>query len=133
VSLQGWLLSETHAKNFTNITIVKALQKKGPVYLCDNANTPDSSEIEYSPQRCKSDDEIFQYDGSEDKLLILIEGNAGTGKTTSSYNICKRWISSKVLAEYCFVILICLRDQRHGDVTVPLYLFSKVEDYASML
>ena len=133
VSLQGWLHSETHAKKFTNITIVKALQKKGPVYLCDNANTPDSSEIEYSPHRCKSDDEIFKHDDSEDKLLILIEGNAGTGKTTYSYNICKRWMKSKVLAEYCFVVLIRLRDQRHGDVTDPKDLFTKVGDMAGIL
>ena len=136
VSLQGWLDSETHTKNYTNITIVKSSQKAGQGYLYNissSAEAANKHEIEYSAHRCKSDDEIFTFDDSKGKLLILIEGNAGTGKTTYSYNICKRWLSNNVLAEYCFVILVRLRDQRLGDITNPKDLFATMGDIAGSL
>jgi len=134
VSLQGWFDSKTHTKTYTNITIVKSTQKSGQAYLFNISSSTDTvhkREIEYSAHRCRSDDEIFKFDDSEEgKLLILIEGNAGTGKTSYSYNICKRWKSKNVLSEYSFVILVCLRDQRPGDVTNPKDLFASMGDTA---
>jgi len=133
VSKQGWLDSKMHTNCFTDITIVKSSQKSGQVYLYNISSSTDTAykrEMEYSAHRCTSDDEIFTFDNSEGKLLILLEGNAGTGKTSYSYNICRKWRSKNVLAEYCFVILVCLRDQSPGDVTNPKDLFVIMGDIA---
>ena len=120
VSLQGWHGSKMHKKSYTNVTIVKPSQKIGQDYLDLHTGAICEQEIE-----CTGD-EIFHYNESEGKLLILIEGNAGTGKTTYSYNICKKWAFNKVLLEYCFVILVHLRDQIPGDIKKPQDLFTNV-------
>ena len=131
VSLQGWHDSKTHKKSYTNVTIVKSSQRIGQDYLyIMRSGKICEQETEYKAHRCKTDDEIFQYDDSEGKLLILIEGNAGTGKTTYSYNICKKWVSNEVLIEYRFLILVHLRDQNPGDVKNPQDLFASMGDKA---
>ena len=86
---------------------------------------------ESSTHKCKSYDEIFKFDKENSKLLILIEGNAGTGKTTFAHNICKKWSSKSYLDEYSFIVLISLRDQQPGAIKEPKDLFISVGKIAS--
>ena len=53
--------------------------------------------------------DIFQVDCSTYQLL-LIEGNAGVGKTTLSYKVRKRWAQGDVLQQYSCIVLVLLRD-----------------------
>ena len=59
---------------------------------------------------------IFQVDCSSYQLL-LIEGNAGSGKTTLSYRVCKKWAQGDVLQQYSCIVLVQLRDIKPGAVT----------------
>ncbi|XP_065894819.1 NACHT, LRR and PYD domains-containing protein 3-like isoform X2 [Dysidea avara] len=127
VSLQGWHDSNINTKKFTDITIVKSIQtgEKDPQSTSTVALL--NREVEYSIHKCKSYDEIFKFDDNENgKLLILIEGNAGTGKTTFAQIVCKKWSSGDMLGDYSFVVLIRLRDQKPGAISEPKDLFINV-------
>ena len=132
VSLHGWHDSNINTKKFTDITIIKSIQKgeKDPQSTSTVALL--NREVEYSIHKCKSYDEIFKFDNNEDgKLLILIQGNAGTGKTTFAQNVCKKWSTGDMLDDYSFVVLICLRDQKPGAINEPKDLFINVGKTAS--
>ena len=43
---------------------------------------------------------------------VLIEGSPGIGKTTFSWELCRRWGRGEILQEYSLVILLRLRDKR---------------------
>ncbi len=53
--------------------------------------------------------DIFQIDRM-DRKVILIEGAPGSGKSTLSWDICKRWGAGKLFQEYEAVIMVQLRD-----------------------
>ncbi len=56
-------------------------------------------------------EDIFRIDQSGRKV-ILIEGAPGSGKSTLSWNICKRWGAGELFQEYEVVILVQLRDPK---------------------
>jgi len=91
-SVQGW--HDEKNSNFIDITI----EKIGHVHEYDPTHpwrTIPKAGInyarQYSAQICNSIAEMFQFDSSITRQLILIEGNAGTGKTTLSHKVCKEW------------------------------------------
>ena len=43
--------------------------------------------------------------------LVVIKGAPGGGKTTLSWEICKRWANGEVWTDYSFVVLLRLRDE----------------------
>ncbi len=53
--------------------------------------------------------DIFRID-QEDRKVILIEGAPGSGKSTLSWEICRRWGAGEIFQEYEAVILVQLRD-----------------------
>ncbi len=53
--------------------------------------------------------DIFRID-RKDRKVILIEGAPGSGKSTLSWDICKRWGAGELFQEYETVILVQLRD-----------------------
>ncbi len=53
--------------------------------------------------------DIFRID-QNDRKVILIEGAPGSGKSTLSWDICKRWGAGELFQEYEAVILVQLRD-----------------------
>ncbi len=53
--------------------------------------------------------DIFRID-QKDRKVILIEGAPGSGKSTLSWDICKRWGAGELFQEYEAVILVQLRD-----------------------
>ncbi len=53
--------------------------------------------------------DIFRIDRKERKV-ILIEGAPGSGKSTLSWDLCKRWGAGALFQEYEAVILVQLRD-----------------------
>ncbi len=54
-------------------------------------------------------EDIFKIDRARRKV-ILIEGAPGSGKSTLSWDICKRWGAGELFQEYEVVILVQLRD-----------------------
>ncbi len=52
---------------------------------------------------------IFQIDHACRKV-VLIEGAPGSGKSTLSWDICKRWGAGELFQKYEVVILVQLRD-----------------------
>ncbi len=53
--------------------------------------------------------DIFRID-QKDRKVILIEGAPGSGKSTLSWDTCKRWGAGELFQEYEAVILVQLRD-----------------------
>ncbi len=53
--------------------------------------------------------DIFRID-QKDRKVILVEGAPGSGKSTLSWDICKRWGAGELFQEYEAVILVQLRD-----------------------
>ncbi len=60
--------------------------------------------------------DIFQID-QKDRKVILIEGAPGSGKSTLSWDICRRWGAGKLFQEYEEVILVRLRDPKVQEAT----------------
>jgi len=124
-SVQSW--HDEKNSNFIDITI----EKIGHVY--DNELSHPWKTIpkagkkytrQYSAQKFKSYADMFQFDNFSTRKLILIEGNAGTGKTTLSHRVCKEWASKNILTEYTHVVLIHLRDQGPDQVASLEDLFA---------
>ena len=55
-------------------------------------------------------EEIFHYNLPNEDRVILVEGNAGIGKTFLAHELCKRWSNSSLLQCYILMIMIQLRD-----------------------
>ncbi len=60
--------------------------------------------------------DIFRID-QMDRKVVLIEGAPGSGKSTLSWDICKRWGAGELFQEYEAVILVQLRDPEVQAVT----------------
>ena len=132
VSLQRWYDNNINTQKFSDITIVKSIQKGEASNITGKALL--NHEVEFSLRKCKSYEEIFAFDrNKDDKLLILLEGNAGTGKTTFAQNVCKEWSTGDMLVDYSFVVLVCLRDQNPGTIKEPKDLFINVGKTASAI
>ena len=68
-------------------------------------------------------EEIFYNFYNEDRVIV-IEGNAGIGKTFWAHELCKQWSNDKLLQSYYLVIMIQLRDpniQKSNEVKHLLY------------
>ena len=55
-------------------------------------------------------EEIFHYNLPNEDRVILVEGNAGIGKTFLAHELCKQWSTDNLLQCYYLVIMIQLRD-----------------------
>ena len=117
VSTQGWFDNSVQ-KQFINVTLVKSQEKDTNYveeYYCSTQQMIIKGEVAYGTQEYVHYNEIFQIDCSIFQLL-LIEGNAGTGKTTLAYRVCKKWAKGEVLQQYSCILLLQLRDIKPGDV-----------------
>ena len=68
-------------------------------------------------------EEIFYSFPNEDRV-ILVEGNAGIGKTFLAHELCKQWSNGTLLQNYYLVIMIQLRDpnvQKSDEIKHLLY------------
>ena len=117
VSTQGWFDNSVE-KQFINVTLVKS-QEEDTNYVEEYYSSTQQmiikGEVAYGTQEYVHYNEIFQIDCSIFQLL-LIEGNAGTGKTTLAYRVCKKWAQGEVLQQYSCILLLQLRDIKPGDV-----------------
>jgi len=69
-------------------------------------------------------EDIFHYHLQSEVKVILVEGNAGIGKTFLAQELCKRWSDESLLQCYCLVLMITLRDpniQKSADLKQLLY------------
>ena len=117
VSTQGWFDNSVQ-KQFINVTLVKSLEKDTHNVEEYYSSTQQmiKGEVVYGNEEYVDCNKIFQIDCSAFQLL-LIEGNAGTGKTTFTYSVCKKWAQGGVLQQYSCIFLVQLRDIKPGDVT----------------
>ena len=105
------------------------IEKIVQVHKNDLAKTCTNSKVlvnytrQFSAEKCHSVTEIFQFD---EKQLILIEGNAGTGKTTLSYEVCKEWAAGNMLKQFTHFVLVQLREQEPHHVVSQEDLFANV-------
>ena len=70
-----------------------------------------TQERNYKLEMLDDPKQIFDYK-KQGHQVILIEGNAGSGKTTLAHKLCKDWAENSALHEFSHVILLKLRDQR---------------------
>ena len=124
LSKQGWIDNSNMEDHFINVTIIKSMQRVG----LDTEYTTSSQVIldnqtQYSVEVFKMYNKLFETIDSRKRQLILLEGNAGTGKTTLAYKVCKEWAEGNVLLQYSHIILLQLRDIKSGIITKPEQLF----------
>ena len=111
ISTQGWFDGSIQ-KQFINVTLVKSLEKDThdiEEYYSSTQQMIIKGEVAYDTHEYVYYNDIFQVDCSTYQLL-LIEGNAGVGKSTLSYRVCKRWAQGDVLQQYSCIVLVQLRD-----------------------
>ena len=110
IAIQGWY-NDSVKRQYVNVTLVKALE--GDRNDVEEPGYNIEGDVVYGSRHYVHYNEIFQIDSSTHQLL-LFEGNAGTGKTTFSYNVLKTWAKEKVLQQYFCIILVELRELKPG-------------------
>ena len=55
--------------------------------------------------------------------LVLVKGAPGVGKTTFSWELCRRWNAGKLLNDYSLVVLLRLRDENVQEASKVTDLF----------
>ena len=55
-------------------------------------------------------EEVGKLSSHQQPTLILIEGAAGVGKTTFSWDFCRKWSRGEILQEHSLLLLLTLRD-----------------------
>ena len=53
--------------------------------------------------------EVFMKSADKQKMTVLFEGNAGSGKSVLSLHLCLQWVDDKLFQDYKLVILVRLR------------------------
>ena len=63
--------------------------------------------------------------------LVLVKGAPGVGKTTFSWELCRRWSTGKLLNEYSLVVLLRLRDENVQEAKTLADVFQCGDDSLS--
>ena len=63
--------------------------------------------------------------------LVLVKGAPGVGKTTFSWELCRRWSAGKLLNDYTLVVLLRLRDENVQEAKTLVDLFQCGDDSLS--
>ena len=63
--------------------------------------------------------------------LVLVKGAPGVGKTTFSWELCRRWSTGKLLNDYSLVVLLRLRDETVQEAKSLANLFQCGDDSLS--
>ena len=108
-------------KQFIDIALAKSLEKdtKKQHY---NSEHVIKDEVVYDNHQYWHYDKIFEGE-CDTYQLFLIEGDAGTGKTSLTYKVCKTWAKGEVLQKYSCIVLVRLRDVKLQDnVTLEILL-----------
>ena len=98
-----------HFINLALVTLTKRQKESKPHTYSILFN----QEKNYKLEMLNDPNQIFDYK-KQGHQVILIEGNAGSGKTTLAHKLCKDWAENSVQFEFSHVILLKLRDQRIG-------------------
>ena len=124
LSKQGWIDSSNMKDQFINVTIIKSMQRIGQsTEYTTNTQEILNHQIQYSSEVYKIYNTLFETIDSTKRQLVLLEGNAGTGKTTLAYKVCKEWAEGNLLSQYSHVILLQLRDLKPGKINKPEQIF----------
>ena len=126
LSKQGWTTTY-NTDHFINVTVIKSLHQVGQnTEYSRSTNETLDNEIhnQYNQKVYTKYDDIFEGIDSENRHFILLEGNAGTGKTTLTYKFCREWAEGNVLLLYSHVILLRLREIKPSMINNPEDLFS---------
>jgi len=127
LSRQGWIHKlAKDDNNFIDVTVEELWQTvatDNPLIYSISTDAILNHEMEYHIQRYECYEKIFAFNEANPHRLILIEGNAGCGKTTLAYKICKEWASGSMLKVFSHVVLIELRDLKPGTIITPEGLF----------
>ena len=68
-------------------------------------------------------EEVGKLSNHQQPTLILIEGAAGVGKTTFSWDFCRKWSRGEILQEHSLLLLLPLRDNNFKQAKTLLDLF----------
>ena len=63
--------------------------------------------------------------------LVLVKGGPGVGKTTFSWELCRRWSAGKLLNDYSLVMLLRLRDENVQEAKTLVEVFQCGDDALS--
>ena len=93
------------------------------------------SRVKWEREQLKTHEKIFNSTNDIGRQVILIEGNAGTGKTTLAHKVCKEWAKEMILKRTSHLILLRLRDNRIGnveslEVLIRLFCGTEADDIA---
>ena len=56
-------------------------------------------------------EQLLDTEPGEKQKCVLVEGAPGVGKTTLSWEVCKRWAEGKLFKQYSLLLLLRLRDE----------------------
>ena len=114
ISTQGWFDDSVQKQLFINITLKKELKNNKEDYHSTTEQAIIKGETAYEAYKYVYYDKIFQVNCCSTFQLFLLEGDAGTGKTSLAYRICKLWARGDVLQQYSCIILVELRNLKSG-------------------
>ena len=126
LSRQGWTNYSNTDNHFINVTVVKSQNVGKNTEYSTSFDEILDHQMQYSGEALKIYNKMFEAIDSKTFQLILLEGNAGTGKTTLAFKFCKDWGEGNALSQYSHVILLQLRDIKDGMMNEPEKLFSKM-------
>ena len=70
---------------------------------------------------------ILEVEGQSTPGLVLVEGAPGIGKSTLSWELCRKWEEFSCMQQYSLVVLLRLRDERVQKVTSVSQIFLSYE------
>ena len=126
LSRQGWTNCSKTEDRFIYVTVVKSQNVGKTTEYSTSFDEILDHQMQYSGEALKIYNKMFEAIDSKTFQLILLEGNAGTGKTTLAFKFCKDWGEGNALSQYSHVILLQLRDIKDGMMNEPEKLFSKM-------
>ena len=122
ISTEGWF-DDTVEKKYINVTLKKSIDINMHSMINYNSHPEHliEGEVVYDKHEYVMYDDIFGVK-NECFQLMLIEGNAGTGKTSLAYKVCREWAQEHVLQNYHNVILVQLRTIKSMNISVKTLL-----------
>ena len=73
-------------------------------------------------------EEIMETESEDRGRVVLVEGAPGIGKSTLSWQLCRKWEDFACMKKYSLVMLLRLREERVQKITSISQLFYSCED-----
>ena len=110
--------------SYINLAVVRKDDDKSQMHKCAKAVI--HGDVDYVLENIKQSLELSEVGQLEDGSLarcVLVQGDAGIGKTTLAWELCKQWEQHNLLRQYSLLVLLTLRDKTVQKAEVAAELF----------